>query len=138
MPNSAPGYAVNGIVVKDKDGNTVTTTNTVFGSTTAGGTSTITFTGGYTIPAGTSQTFKIFLYFDAVTSTNHAGQATLSMGNADLLSWTDIAGNASATTGLDVAGSAATTLSNRYKNGAGATAPGFFYNYPTTTVGVSS
>ena len=136
LPNANPGYNANGIRVKDKDGNPVTTTNTAFGSTTAGGTSTITFTGGYQIEPGTSQTFKIFLQFDAVTSTNHAGQATMSLGDADLLSWTDTAGNASTTTGLDVAGSAVTTMSNRYFYST--TTPGFFYNFPTTTVGVSS
>ncbi|TSC78084.1 MAG: cell wall surface anchor family protein [Parcubacteria group bacterium Gr01-1014_24] len=137
LPNANPGYAADGIRVKDKDGNPVTTTNTAMGSTTAGGTSTITFTGGYQIPAGTSQTFKIFLQFDAVTSTNKAGQATLSTGNADLLSWTDTAGNAATTNGIDVAGSAATTVSNRYLDRT-TTTPGFFYNYPTGTVGVSS
>lgn len=149
LSNAVPGYQANGIVVKDGSGNPVTTTNTAFGSTTAGGTSTISFTGGYTIPAGTSQTFKIFLQFDTVDSTNHAGTATLSMGTADLLSWTDTAGNAATTTGADLVGSAATLTSNKWivttnftssttVPATEGTGSGFLYNYPTTTVGVSS
>ncbi len=134
MPNANPGYAADGIRVKDALNNPVTTTNGEFSSTTTGGTSTITFTNGYQIPAGTSQTFKIFLQFDAVSAT--AGTATLGLGTADLLSWTDTAGNALAANSIDVAASAATTLANRYLNLSAGT--GFFYNYPTGTVNVKA
>lgn len=138
QPNANPGYAANGIRVYDKDNNLVTTTNTQFSGTTAGGTSTITFTNGYVISAGTSQTFHVYLTFDAFTNPGgaHTSSVSLGLGTADLFSWTDTAGNASATTGLDSAGSAVTTVSNRYLYSS--TAPGFFYGYPTNTVSVSS
>ena len=136
---TAAGGGVNGIVVKDANNNPVTTTNTAFSSTTAGGTSTITFTSGYEI--ATTQTFKISLAvdstnFNGATPVAGAARISTSLGTADLLSWTDTQGNASATTGLDVAGSAVTTVSNRYLHTT--TTPGFFYNYPTTTVSVKS
>ncbi len=141
---TAGGGGANGIVVKDANNNPVTTTNSAFSSTTAGGTSIITFTSGYEI--ATTQTFKIYLVVDSTnfngsTPVAHAATVSTGLGNADLLSWTDTAGDASTTTGLDVAGSAVTTLSNRYLNGGGGggtTTPGFFYNFPTTTVSVSS
>ncbi len=136
---TAGGGGANGIVVQDANGNPVTTTNTAFSATTAGGTSTITFTGGY--PIATTQTFKIILAVATVSNSGgaHTSSATLGLGTADLLSWTDTAGSASATTGLDVIGSAVQTLSNRYKDSnAAATTPGFFYAYPTLTVSISS
>jgi len=134
LTNANPGYNAQGIRVKDKDGNPVTTTNGAFTNTTTGGTSTIAFTNGYQIPAGTSQTFHVFLTFDGVTALT--ASATMGLGTADLLSWTDTAGNALATNSIDVAGSAATTLANRYLNLSAGT--GFFYNYPTNTVNVNN
>ena len=142
---TAAGGAANGIVVYDANNNPVTVTNTAFSSTTAAGTSTITFTGGYKVD--TTQTFKIYLAVasagfncpSGVCGTVTAKSATIStgLGTADLLSWTDTTGNATAATGaIDAAGSAATTVSNRYLYST--TTPGFFYNYPTTTVSVSS
>jgi len=138
LTNANPGYNADGIRVKDAQGNLVTTTNTQFSTTTTGGNSTITFTNGYTIPAGTSASFHIYLYFATAPNTNgaHTSAATLSLGSSSLLSWTDTAGNALTTTGVDVIGSAATTTSNKYLYGT--TVPGFFYNYPTNTVSVSS
>jgi hypothetical protein len=130
MPNAAPGYAADGLIVKDANGQTITTTNTAFSATTAGGTSTITFTNGYPITAGTSATFRIFITTNAVSNPNgaHTSSATLTLGAASSLSWTDTSGNASAATATDVAGSAAYTTSNTT----------YLYNYPTNTVSVSS
>lgn len=133
------GGAANGLVVRDANGTLVTTTNTEFSSTTSGGTSTITFTNGYEI--GTSQTFKIYAVintanFNGSTPVSGSAKTVFGLGVANLLSWTDTAGNASASTGLDVAGSAVTTVSNRYLYST--TTPGFFNDYPTATVGLSS
>ena len=126
-------------MVKYAYNNPVTTTNTAFSSTTAGGTSTITFTGGYEV--ATTQTFKIYLVvdstnFNGATPVAHAATVSTGLGVASALSWTDTAGNASATTGTDVAGSAVTTVSNRWL--VSTTTPGFFYNYPTDISSVSS
>jgi len=134
------------LYVQDSSGNPVTTTFTNFTGTPTSGTSittattsTITFgANGYRISAGTSQTFRIFLSFASVINTSgaHTASASMSLGTADLFSWTDTGGNASATTGTDVVGSPVTTVSNRYLFGT--TTPGFFYSYPTTTATVSS
>ena len=138
------------LYVQDAGYNPVTTTFTGFtGSPTTGTgtpasiatatTSTITFgANGYRISAGTSQTFKIFLSFASVVNGSgaHTASASMTLGTADGLSWTDTGGNASATTGTDVVGSPVTTVSNRYEFSA--QAPGFFYSYPTTTATVSS
>lgn len=148
---TAAGCQANGIIVKDASGNPVTTTNTAVGTGTCtlltnglrGSTSTITFTSGYQID--TTQTFKIYVVVDSTnfnSSTDggaavaHAATVSTGLGAANLLSWTDTAGNASTTTGLDVAGSAVTTVSNLYLYST--VSPGFFYNFPTTTVSVSS
>ena len=148
---TAVGCQANGIIVKDANGNPVTTTNTAVGTGTCtsltnglrGSTSTITFTSGYQID--TTQTFKIYVVVDSTdfnsstaggAAVAHAATVSTGLGAANLLSWTDTVGNASATTGLDVAGSAVTTVSNLYLFGV--TGPGFFYNFPTTTVSVSS
>ena len=141
---TAAGAGANGVIVKDASNNPVTVTNAITLSTTTGGPTTITFTGGYQID--TTQTFKIYLQVDTTNFNGavvvaHSATVSTGLGTSDLLSWIDTAGNASTTTGLDVIGSAVTTLSNRYLNGAltgGTTTPGFFYNYPTTTVSVSS
>jgi len=137
---TAGGGGANGIIVKDVNNNPVTVTNSAFSSTTAGGTSTITFTSGYQID--TTQTFKIYLVvsatnFNGATPVAHAATVSTGLGTADLLNWTDTQGNASTTTGLDVAGSAVTTGSNLWLDTVSVT-PGFFYNFPTTTVSVSS
>ncbi|HUD44042.1 MAG TPA: hypothetical protein VMR41_00710, partial [Patescibacteria group bacterium] len=153
VASGAPGFATNGIVVKDSSGNLVTTTNSSLTSTTAGGTSTIYFgtcttidcngNAGYPISKGTSQTFKIFLNLATVGNTHgaHTSSATLSLGTAYTSStqgfgWVDTGGNASTTTGTDVAGSAGTTTSNYYEYAT--TTPGFYYSYPSNTAAVQS
>jgi len=84
----------NSIVVKDANNTTVVTTNTAL--TATGGASTITFTGGYTVQAGQSQTFKIFV---PITSTAPSGVNSVSLSTALTsgagFSWTDIAGGGS-------------------------------------------
>lgn len=98
--NATMGTSANTIIVKDANNTTVATTNTAFGSA-AGGATTITFTGGYTIQAGQTQTFKIYV---PVATTTPAGVNSVSLSTAlatgGNFSFTDVAGNAgSASTG---------------------------------------
>jgi hypothetical protein len=143
------------LIVERADGSVITTTyvNTA-GGTTTGATDTIYFTGGLPISAGTSQTLRIFENFTVVGNTHgaHTSAATLSLGSAytdanNGLVWIDTGGNASATTATDIipgstiltsttAVGSETTISNKYFYST--TTPGFFYNYPTTTVGIQS
>jgi len=96
------------VIVTRADNSTVTTTNTAFG-TNKGGASTITFTGGYIIPAGTSQTFLVYVPVTAITA-GVSGSTSLStsLGATAGFSWTDIAG-----TGVTFTG---TTLVYGYPN----------------------
>ena len=114
------GGGVNGIIVKDASGNPVTTSNTAFSSTTAGGTSTITFVGSH--HADTAQTFKIYLVFDSTNFNGsppvaHSATMSIGLGPANLFSWTDTAGG----------GITPITKDNKV----------YFYNYPFSTVSVS-
>ena len=87
------GTTANTIIVKDSNNTTVATTNTAFSAN--GSTSVITFTGGYTIQAGQSQTFKIYV---PVASTTPSGVNSVSLSTVPAtgsnFSWTDIAGAA--------------------------------------------
>ena len=96
------------LVVKDANNNIVTTATGTL-AVTSTGTTTVSFLNGvstgYRIPAGTSQTFKIF-----ASPTGYSGTAgTLSLGTqlgaASLLKWTDIQGGSaeSALTGSSMA-----------------------------------
>jgi hypothetical protein len=98
--NAAMGTSANTIIVKDANNTTVATTNTAFGSS-AGGATTITFTGGYTIQGGQSQTFKVYV---PVATTTPSGVNSVSLSTVTAsgsnFSWTDVAGGAgSAQTG---------------------------------------
>jgi len=92
------------LVVEDQNGNTITTaTGTLAVSANSSATTSVSFLNGvstgYRIPAGTSQTFKIF-----ANPTGYSGTAgTLSIGaqvgSASFFKWTDIQGG-SAESGL--------------------------------------
>jgi hypothetical protein len=58
------------VIVTKSDNSTITTTSTPFtgGTATKSGTSIISFTGGYLIPAGTSQTFLVYVPVTAITA----------------------------------------------------------------------
>ncbi len=91
---------LNTIVVTKADNSPVTVTNSAFVGGTAGGASTITFTGGYLIPAGTSQTFRIFVPVTAVTAgVSGSTSVSTSLATGSGFSWTDTAGAGSAVTG---------------------------------------
>ena len=113
-PNAATtGTSADTIIVKDSNNQTVTTTSTAFG-TNAGGATTITFTGGYTISG--SQTFKIYAPIATVTGTGVNGASlstTLSTGSA-AMTWTDSAGNASVAESGSTAGTYPTALIPSY------------------------
>ncbi len=100
------------VVVKDAGNNSITTTNTTF-SSYVGGTSTISFTGGYLIQAGTSQTFRIYVPVTAVTGTGVNGASMASALGASTFAWTDTAGGGSYTSGTT-----------------------YMYNYPSTQTSV--
>ncbi len=104
----------NPFTIKDKTGNTLTSgagvgqvaTSSNFAST-AGGQGVITFgTGaagfGYQIPAGTSQTFKVFVPVNAATAGSTALPnlyANTKLVSSSNFAWTDVAGGGAATTG---------------------------------------
>ncbi len=101
--------------VKDQNDQIVPTTDTGFSLMSDGNgvKFVFTFTGGYLIKAGTSQTFKIFMQVPGVTN---GSSMTLGLGSRDLFSWTDTAGGGTTPVTTD--------------NGT------FFYNYPTNSVSV--
>ena len=97
--NATLGTSANTIIVKDANNTTVATTNTAFSS--GGSTSVVTFTGGYTIQGGQSQTFKIYVPVATTTPSgvNSVSLSTLTASGSNF-SWTDVAGGAgSAQTG---------------------------------------
>jgi hypothetical protein len=81
-----------GVVVKNASGSTITAV-TISGTSGQTATATITFTGGYTISAGQTETFRIEVPVTGVSGTG-ASLAT-ALGAASSFLWTDIAGNAS-------------------------------------------
>jgi hypothetical protein len=87
--------SANTIIVRDANNQTVATTNTAFGAA-AGGASTITFTGGYTIQAGQPATFKVFVPVATVTGTGVNGASiSTSLPTGANFSWTDTSGGGS-------------------------------------------
>jgi len=92
---NAAGTTANGaaVVVKNSSGSTITAVT--LSGTAAGqnATATINFTGGYTISAGQTETFKIEIPVTAVSGTG-ASLAT-GLGAAASFTWTDVAGNGS-------------------------------------------
>lgn len=87
------------LTVKNAAGSTIATAviGSVTGSGTSAATATITFTGGYTISAGQTETFKIEVPVTAVSGTG-ASLAT-GLGAAASFTWTDVAGNGTAAAG---------------------------------------
>ncbi len=85
--------AANSVFVTKADNSPITTTSLALAAT--GGSSTITFTGGYLIPAGTSQTFRVFVPVTAITA-GVSGSTSLStsLATGAAFSWTDIASGA--------------------------------------------
>lgn len=99
------------VVVKDTNGGTIATTDTGFTST---GLDTITFTGGYTIAAGTSKTFDIYATIGGSVGTGGSSRVTLGMGAAASFLWNDVNGNVTGITGSAI------------------------YNYPNVTVSLGN
>jgi hypothetical protein len=93
--NVSIASGTNNVVVKNAaDQSTVTTTNDTL-AVTAGSSdnTTVTFTGGYTVTAGSTVTLDV--YVTAATVTNGPGANALSMAlyTASGLTWTDVAGS---------------------------------------------
>ena len=107
----------NNIVVKNAaDQSTVTTTNSGVAVSAGGnGSDTVTFTGGYTVTAGQTVTFDIYVTAATVTGGPNANKLSMKYGAAASLTWTDLAGNGAS------AAQAGTLL----------------YNYPSTSVVIS-
>lgn len=82
-----------GAIVKDRNGSTIATA-VVTGTAGQNATATLTFTGGYTISANTTETFKIELPVTAVAGASSS--IATGLGAATTFTWTDTAGNAGA------------------------------------------
>ena len=76
---------IDGVVVKDQNGQQV--------SISSIGNSQINFTGGYLIPAGTNQTFRVYFQLGAIEAPG--ATLTVGLGLPGLFGWTDTAGNSS-------------------------------------------
>lgn len=91
--NATINPAQNSIVVKDASGTVIPTSNIAFSSSTGGIGKIIFNNGGYTIPAGATKVFKIFVPVASIGSSGLASITTkLAQGAA--FRWTDIAGGA--------------------------------------------
>lgn len=100
------------VLVKDGNGYTIPTYVTVLHNEPEGFKVVIHFMSGYTLSAGTSQAFKMFVRFDSVGGATPI--ATMSLGSPALFAWTDLAGGARFPF----------TVDNSV----------FFYNYPANSV----
>jgi len=92
----APSSALN---VKDSTGTVISNASvgSITGNGTASATALVTFTNGYLIPAGTSQTFRIEV---SVTSAAGTGNSIATgIGSAGSFTWTDVAGNGTSAAG---------------------------------------
>jgi energy-coupling factor transporter ATP-binding protein EcfA2 len=98
----------NPFIVKDKNGNTISTVTGNFTSGSAGtATVTLNSTTGYLIPAGSSETFKVFVPIATITSGGSAtwyNRITTNLAATAAFSWLDTAGNATNPTGANVTG----------------------------------
>ncbi len=91
-----PLFTAGAIVVKDANNATVATTGSCTSAATCA--ATIAFTGGYTVAAGQSQTFKVFLPVAALgTGTLPNTYMYTSPVASSAFSWTDVSGNATIT-----------------------------------------
>ncbi len=99
------------VVVKDTNGGTITTTDSGF---TGAGANTITFTGGYSIAAGTSKTFDIYVTIGGSLGSAGTSRVTLGLGSSANFLWNDVNGNVTGVTGASI------------------------YNYPNTTVSLGN
>ena len=80
-------------IVKDQNGNTITTTSTAIGAGT-GGTPVITFTGGYLMTAGSTQTFKVYVPVTSISGSGvNSASIYTSVAPSSSFTWTDTAGN---------------------------------------------
>ncbi|MFA6422379.1 MAG: hypothetical protein WCV92_03210 [Candidatus Buchananbacteria bacterium] len=106
MTNFNASTSATGLIVKD-GGSTITTSNTDFTS----GTSTVTFTGGYLIQAGTSKTFDIYTQTLTNVSGTNSASVSMQMGDPFYFNWLD-------TNGTSLVGAASqggsTLLPNNY------------------------
>ncbi|HZZ99600.1 MAG TPA: hypothetical protein VFK07_02755, partial [Candidatus Paceibacterota bacterium] len=101
---TASSQANNILVTDAASGATITTTNTALSvGTGSSGNVTVAFTNGYTIPAGTSKTFNIFLK-TAANVTGNAGVNTITtqLGSSSSFTWDDVVGNGSSLTGASI------------------------------------
>ena len=121
-------FTTGAFTLKDASGNPITlapasgATNACVSTTTCTGASTVTFLSPYTISAGTSQTFRVFIPTGAgAVSTGTLPNVFINtnMNGSGNFSWTDIAGGAGSAT-----------------NEAGNATSHNIYNYPTGTVSV--
>ncbi len=117
--DTTTGATANSIFVKDTNNSILATSATALGAT-SGGSSTITLTGGYTVTAGQSVTFRVYIPVNTVTNPSgaHTSSLSSSLGAAVGFSWTDISGGAV---------TAQTTNNTTY-----------LYNYPTNSVSLTS
>ncbi len=94
----------NNIVVKDTAGNTIATTNSIAFAVTAGGTgvSTILFTGGDTITAGTSKVYRIYITAATVSGAVNTTSLSTKLGVNTLFTWTDQNGGVAGITGANI------------------------------------
>lgn len=90
---NAAGTTSNGAaaIVKDKNGSTIATA-VVTGTAGQNATATLTFTGGYTISANTTETFKIELPVTGIAGASSS--IATGLGANTTFTWTDTAGNA--------------------------------------------
>ena len=85
-----------GIVVKGTDGTTIATTN----ATGAAGTDLlVTFGSPFSIPAGTSKTFRIYTTASAMTTAANTVSLSTKLGASSAFSWNDMVGGVSPITG---------------------------------------
>ncbi len=117
--DTSTASTTNSIFVKDANNSTLATSSTALGAT-SGGSSTITLTGGYTITAGQSVTFRVYVPVNTVLNPSgaHTSALSSSLGAATGFSWTDTSGGAV---------TAQTTNNTTY-----------LYNYPTSSVSLTS
>ena len=94
--NATFGTSANTVIVKDQNGNTISTSSTALSS--SGGTTSITFgAAGYLLSAGQAQTFRIYVPVATVSSTGVNTASIYSSVSAGSFLFTDTAGNATTT-----------------------------------------
>ena len=97
--------------VKDASNNTVNVANTSNFALTTGGAATVTFSSAYTLNAGQSQTFKVFVPVSAFSAGTGTSSMNTNLATGSGFAWIDTAGGASVSIG-DITG--------------------LIYNYPST------